>query len=251
MFAAVLLAVVVGAMAQRVAGLGFGLMVSPVLVVLLGPLDGVMIVNACGAVSSVLILSRVWRQVDWRRYAGLIVPALAGIALGALIASRVPAAPLEIGIGLTLIAGLAVSQAAARASLRVDGPGVLAARGFAAGLMNAAAAVGGPAVTAYAVLSGWDQRRFSATLQPFFITTGTTSFLAKVAATGGHAPALEAWQWAGVFACMLAGIGAGEVLARRLAGRTVRVAVIAIAYAGAVLAIVNGASHLAAAGPVG
>ena len=244
MFAAVLLAVVVGAMAQRVAGLGFGLMVSPVLVVLLGPLDGVMVVNACGALSSTLILSRVWRDVDWRRYAGLIVPGLAGIALGAVIASRAPAGPLQIGIGLTLIAGLAMSQLAARASRRVDGPGVIAASGFASGLMNAAAAVGGPAVTAYAVLSSWDQRRFGATLQPFFITTGTTSFLAKVVATGGHTPALESWQWAGVFACMLVGITAGDLLSRRLAGRTVRLAVVVIAYAGAGLAIASGITRL-------
>ena len=244
MFAAVLIAVVVGAAAQRVAGLGFGLIVSPVLVVLLGPLDGVMVVNACGAVSSTLILSRVWRHVDWRRYTGLIVPGLAGIALGALIASRAPAGPLQIGIGLTLIAGLAMSQLAARASRRVDGLGVIAASGFASGLMNAAAAVGGPAVTAYALLSGWEQRRFGATLQPFFITTGTTSFLAKAVATGGHTPALEPWQWAAVLACMLGGIGAGEALARRLAGPTVRRAVIVIAYAGAVLAIANGITRL-------
>lgn len=251
MFAVVLLAVVAGALAQRVAGLGFGLMVSPVLVVLLGPLDGVMVVNACGAASSALILSRVWRHVDWRRYVGLIVPGLGGIALGALIASRVPAAPLEIGIGLTLIAGLSMSQLAARARVRVDGPGVIAVSGFASGLMNATAAVGGPAVTAYAVLSSWDQRRFSATLQPFFITTGTTSLLAKVAATGGHWPALEPWQWAAVLGCMLVGIVAGDLLARRLEGRTVRAAVVAIAYGGAVLAIANGASHLAATGGVG
>ncbi|WP_077489163.1 sulfite exporter TauE/SafE family protein [Sinomonas mesophila] len=244
MFAVVLIAVVVGAMAQRVAGLGFGLMVSPVLVVLLGPLDGVMVVNACGAASSALILSRVWRHVDWPRYVGLIVPGLAGIALGALIASRVPAAPLEIGIGLTLVAGLALSQLAARSSRRFEGLGVMAASGFASGLMNAAAAVGGPAVTAYAVLSSWDQRRFSATLQPFFITTGTTSLLAKVIATGGHTPALEPWQWAAVLACMLAGIAAGELLARRLAGTTVRLAVVVIAYAGAVLAIANGIARL-------
>lgn len=244
MFALVLIAVVAGAVAQRVAGLGFGLVVSPILVVLLGPLDGVMIINACGAASSLLILSRVWRDVDWGRYVGLIVPGLAGIALGAFLASHVPAAPLEIGIGLTLIAGLVVSQLVARARRRVDGLGVMVASGFTSGLMNAAAAVGGPAVTAYAVLSRWDQRRFGATLQPYFITTGTTSLLAKAFATGGHWPSLEAWQWAAVFGCMVVGIVAGDLMARRVAGETVRRAVILIAYAGALLAIANGTTRL-------
>ena len=244
MFALVLLAVVVGAMAQRVAGLGFGLMVSPVLVVLLGPLDGVMIVNACGAASSALILARVWRDVEWGRYVGLIVPGFAGIALGAVLASRVPAAPLEMGIGITLIAALVASQLVARARRRIDGLGVMAGCGFASGLMNAAAAVGGPAVTAYAVLSRWDQRRFSATLQPFFLTTGTTSIVSKAFATGWHWPALEAWQWGAVLACMLAGIAVGDLLAHRLPGHAVRRTVVGIAYAGAVMAIVNGAARL-------
>ncbi|WP_336853048.1 sulfite exporter TauE/SafE family protein [Sinomonas albida] len=248
MFALVLLAVVAGAMAQRVAGLGFGLMVSPILVVLLGPLDGVMIVNACGATSSLLILSRVWRDVEWRRYLGLMVPGFAGIAVGAYLASHVPAAPLEIGIGVLLLVGLLASQLVARARRRLEGPvdglGVMAASGFSSGLMNAAAAVGGPAVTAYAVLSRWDQRRFGATLQPYFITTGTTSLLAKALATGGHWPALELWQWVLVFVCMLIGIVVGDLLARRVAGETVRRFVIGIAYAGAALAIVNGISHL-------
>ncbi|WP_369047024.1 TSUP family transporter [Sinomonas sp. P10A9] len=244
MFALVLIAVVAGAVAQRVAGLGFGLVVSPIFVVLLGPLDGVMIINACGAASSALILSRVWRDVEWGRYVGLIVPGLAGIALGAALASHVAAAPLEIGIGLTLIVGLVVSQLVARARRRVDGLGVMVASGFTSGLMNAAAAVGGPAVTAYAVLSRWDQRRFGATLQPYFITTGTTSLLAKAFATGGHWPSLELWQWAAVFGCMVVGIVAGDLMARRVPGESVRRAVILIAYAGALLAIVNGTTRL-------
>lgn len=244
MFALVLLAVVAGAMAQRVAGLGFGLVVSPILVVLLGPLDGVMVINACGASSSLLILSRVWRDVQWGRYLGLIVPGLVGIALGAFLSGHVPAAPLEIGIGVTLIVALAASQLIALARRRVDGLGVMAASGFTSGFMNAAAAVGGPAVTAYAVLSRWDQRRFSATLQPYFITTGATSLLAKVAATGGHWPSLTPGEWAAVFGCMVMGIVAGDLMARRVDGHVVRRAVVVIAYAGAILAIANGAQRL-------
>jgi uncharacterized membrane protein YfcA len=110
--------------------------------------------------------------------------------------------------------------------------------------MNATAAVGGPAVTAYAVLSRWEQRRFGATLQPYFLSTGTASLLAKATATGGHWPALEVWEWALVLMCMIAGIMIGDIVARRITGETVRHIVIGIAYAGAALAIVNGTAHL-------
>jgi uncharacterized membrane protein YfcA len=50
--APVLVAVFVGAVAQRVTGLGFALVVAPVLVILLGPFDGVMIVNLCSVLSA-------------------------------------------------------------------------------------------------------------------------------------------------------------------------------------------------------
>ena len=65
MFVVVLVAVVAGALAQRLAGLGFGLLVAPVLVVLLGPFDGVMIVSEMAVSPSSFHASRIvmpgWR----------------------------------------------------------------------------------------------------------------------------------------------------------------------------------------------
>jgi uncharacterized membrane protein YfcA len=133
MFALVLIAVVAGALAQRLAGLGFGLLVSPVLVVLLGPFDGVMIINLCGAVSSLLILSRVWRFVDWQRYFRLALAAVAGVLPGAWLASNVPEAPLEICIGVLLFIALLVSQRLTRSSWHARGPVPLVSLGFSSG----------------------------------------------------------------------------------------------------------------------
>ena len=166
MFVLVLIAVIAGALAQRIAGLGFGLLVSPVLVVLLGPFDGVMIINLCGATSSLLILSRVWRHVAWKKYFGLALAALAGVLPGAWLASNVPEAPLEICIGVLLIIALLASQRLTRSSWQASGPVPMASLGFSSGLMNAAAGVGGPAITAYAIATRWEQKSFSATLQP-------------------------------------------------------------------------------------
>lgn len=245
MFALVLIAVVAGALAQRLAGLGFGLLVSPVLVVLLGPFDGVMIINLCGAASSLLILSRVWRHVQWRRYFGLALAAIAGVLPGAWLASNVPEAPLEICIGVLLIIALLASQRLTRSSWRASGPVPLVSLGFSSGLMNAAAGVGGPAITAYAIATRWDQKSFSATLQPYFVTTGLTSLLSKYVMSGGHLPALEGWQWLSILAAMLAGIVAGDLLSGRVKPVSVRRIVVVIAYLGAVSTLTKGVVELA------
>jgi uncharacterized protein len=244
MFALVLIAVVAGALAQRLAGLGFGLLVSPVLVVLLGPFDGVMIINLCGAASSLLILSRVWRHVDWRRYAGLAVSAVTGVVPGAWLASHVPEAPLEICIGVLLIVALLASQRLNRSSWRATGPVPMVSLGFSSGLMNAAAGVGGPAITAYAIATRWDQKSFGATLQPYFITTGLSSLLSKYLFSGGHLPALEGWQWLGILGAMVLGIVAGDLLSGRVRPGAVRRIVVVIAYVGAVSTVTKGVMGL-------
>jgi hypothetical protein len=56
-------AVLVGASAQRVTGLGFSLVASPFMVLLLGPFNGVLVVNACAVVAALAVLSQVWRDV--------------------------------------------------------------------------------------------------------------------------------------------------------------------------------------------
>ncbi len=46
--------------------------------------------------------------------------------------------------------------------------------------MYAAAGIGGPSLSVYAVVSRWEQRAFAATLQPFFLTVGASSLLTKL-----------------------------------------------------------------------
>ncbi|WP_426986915.1 TSUP family transporter [Pseudarthrobacter sp. Y6] len=244
-FALVLIAVVAGALAQRLAGLGFGLLVSPVLVVLLGPFDGVMIINLCGAASSLLILSRVWRHVEWKRYFGLALAALAGVLPGAWLASNVPEATLEICIGVLLIIALLASQRLTRSSWRASGPFPMVSLGFTSGLMNAAAGVGGPAITAYAIATRWEQKSFSATLQPYFVTTGLSSLVSKYVLSGGHVPGLDGWQWLSILAAMVAGIIAGDLLSSKVKPASVRRIVVAIAYIGAVSTLAKGFIELA------
>jgi uncharacterized membrane protein YfcA len=241
---AVAVSVLVGALAQRVTGMGFALVASPALVILLGPFDGVIVVNLCAVVSSLIILPRVWRFVEWRRFTLLVVPALAGTAVGALIAAHVPGAPLQVVIGTLVIVALTVTLLVTRAEHAARGwpPAVIA--GTASGVMNAAAGVGGPALSVYAVATRWSQVGFAATAQPYFVVIGAASLVLKLAQTDWAVPDLEPGAWPWIIAALLVGLGVGELLHRRIPHHAARIAVIVIAYAGGAAALIDGALEL-------
>lgn len=241
----VAVSVLVGAFAQRVTGMGFALIAAPALVVLLGPFDGVIIVNACAVLSSLLILPRVWRFVDWSRFRWLVVPAVVGTGAGAVVASRLPGPVLQLGIGVLVVVALTVSLLVTRTEHVATGRAPAIVTGAASGFMNAAAGVGGPALSIYAVATRWPQAAFAATAQPYFVVIGLSSLLGKLAASGWVLPDVDSAIWPVAIASLLVGLAAGEVLGSRISHAAARTAVIVIAYLGGVAAIVDGAINLA------
>lgn len=239
--AVVALAVMAGAMAQRVSGMGFALVVAPVLVLVVGPVDGVLMVNICGAVSASIILTRVWRHVDWRQYVLLTVPALVALAPGVWIAVRLGGPLLQVAVGGLVVAVLTLSLLVTRGErvLPQLSTGVLC--GAASGFMSATAGVSGPSASIYAVLTRWEQRSFAATIQPFFATLGVLAFTSKAWSLPDGLPDYPWWLWPLIMGCTLVGLTAGEFLSRVVSVRLARLSVIVLAYAGGVVAIVDGA----------
>lgn len=236
----ILLSTFIGAAAQRIAGLGFALLIAPVFALLLGPHQGVLMVNICGVVSSAIIMSRVRRDIDWSMYRWLTVHSLLGSIPGAVAATYLPAAPLSILVGGIVLVALSLSLILQRTPLVVRGNGPKAAAGFLSGLTNAMAGVGGPAVSAYAMLTHWPQRPFAATLQPFFVTIGVVAIATKLVVAPGQAPSFGWPVWAGIGVLILAGIFAGERLQRHIKDDHARLIVIVIAFIGAGSALVKG-----------
>lgn len=242
--AAVAAAMFVGAVAQRLTGMGFALVVSPFLVLLLGPFDGVMLVNLASIVSALIVLVTVWRDVDVRAYGWLAASAIVGVVPGAFLAARVDPAILETTVGAVLITSLTGSLLVARLPITFTGNRPRLVAGFASGLMNAGAGVGGPAVSAYGILSRWPHRPFAATLQPYFATVGLASVIAKLVIAPGSLPDLGPVGWGAAGAALVSGVAVGTIAARYLTVRWARSAVIVIAFAGAAVALVTGLVHL-------
>lgn len=187
------------------------------------------------------------RDVDWRRAGVLALFALVGIVPGAMTLQYVPAAWLEISIGVLIAADLAVSVNLGHVHTR-DRRSLRAMTGSSSGFMNATAGVGGPAVSIYALATNWPHRSFAATMQPYFLFIGLTSLGAKFASGSAEVPALESWVWLLVSAACIAGLILGEMLARIVKPYIARRLHIVVAYIGSVATIARGITQLVGCG---
>ena len=95
--------VILGTVLQRVSGMGVGLVVSPTLALLLGPVAGVLLTNITTTVSAALIAITLWRDIDWRRYLHLAPLIVVGSVPGALLVGAADRSWLEVVIGACLL----------------------------------------------------------------------------------------------------------------------------------------------------
>jgi len=238
-------ATILGGIAQRTSGIGFALVATPLFVLVLGPLESIVVVNLCAAFSATLVTAQVWCSVKWRRYLPLAIGGLLCIPLGVLTATSVDEAILQCIVGAIMIVALVTPLMFRR--LRIDGQpdSVAFLSGGAAGYLNAVAGVGGPALTAFALVTNWDHAEFRATVQPIFVTIGVGSVIAKVLLGGGTYAAPDLLLLAVMAGTTVIGIVVGGLLARVIPSRIARVLVICIALAGGIVILLEGIVDLA------
>lgn len=226
--------VLLGTSLQRTTGVGFALVASPFLVAVLGPFNGVLVVNLFGTIAALIVFLRVFRQVEYARVAWLLIPALIGVVPGAWVAMAAPADLLSIVIGAVIVLALIGSFFAQRSSVFAGRPAAGVA-GMVSGFMNVTAGVGGPAVSAYAIASRWPQSPFAASVQLYFCVLGIASLAAK-----WSLPRLDAVEWIACIVAVALGVVIGEWTSRRVSPAASRRAVIVLAFAGAFLILMKG-----------
>jgi uncharacterized membrane protein YfcA len=233
------LAIYIGAGVQRVSGIGFALIASPLLVLLLGPYEGVVLANLLAGVVAAATLAITWRDVDRRRAWTLVPAGLLGVIPGVLVARALPTDVLQILVGTVILIGMLLVSVSARVRLH-PGATTNVGAGLASGFMAATAGVGGPALTVYAAATGWQQRAFAATAQISFAGQGILSAALK------GLPALSPARAALFIVVIAVGLGTGHLLAGRVPASTARRLVIALAVLGAAGAVVKGVVGLLA-----
>jgi uncharacterized membrane protein YfcA len=228
------LGVLAGALTQRVTGIGFALVCAPLLVLVAGPFEGVVLSNLLALTVSVIVFVTLWRDTQWRKGVLLAIPALATIPFGAWVARTLPPAPLMVIIGLTVILALSVVVLVERARVLRGTTGAVVAGG-ASGFMNVTAGVGGPAIVLYAVSTAWEHRAFVATFQFYSIVVNLASLIAK-----GGLPQVSTAALTVSFGALAVGLGIGELLSRRVDHEMARRLAIALALAGASFTVIKG-----------
>jgi uncharacterized membrane protein YfcA len=238
MLAGLTAAVLVGAVTQRSTGMGFALVAAPFLVLLLGPFQGILVANVCGTVAALLNLTQVYRLVDWRRARWVIPAGVIGVVPGAVAVRTMPSAILAIVVSAVVLAGLAFTVFGQRLTFP-NSPAVAGVGGLASGFMNVTAGVGGPGLVIYGLATNWEHSRFAATAQLHFAVLGGASLAFKAAL-----PSVS-WQgWVAMTAALVVGLAIGNVLAPRINGKQAMRLVVAIAAAGALIALIQAIRQL-------
>jgi uncharacterized membrane protein YfcA len=225
--------------AQRTTGMGFALVAAPLLVLALGPWDGVTVSTVAGSAICATMLWACRGDIQWSRVTRLTIASAVAVLPGTWIALVTPTRWLQLGIGVLLLVGLTVTVVMAPRS-EMDGPGLAWSTGFASGLMGALAGVAGPAMTVYGRLSGLGQTQFVATIQPMFLVMGIVSLAVRWAIKGNLWPtAMSGYLLAACVSAVALGVLAGNALSKVLTDKHARIGTLLIAYLGSLAAVVD------------
>ena len=213
-----------GAVAQGITGMGFGLLCAPILIGLFGAAEGVRQVVLLSLLLNLLFLSREFRLVRPVSALGLLLPALAVTPFLKTVLGRAdPRVLLLVAGGLTVgsagLLALGLRLPWLRGAVGAGAAGVVSAA------MNVAGGLAGPAVALYAVNTSWPPQAVRPTLQCYGALLNTVTLLSL------GFPTLHASQ----LVALLAGSGVGLLAADRMPRTTAQRVVLALAGAGGVM----------------
>jgi uncharacterized membrane protein YfcA len=224
MLAVAVVAVLAGGVAQAVTGMGFSLVAAPALIALLGPRDGVAAVVLLAAMSSVLPLTRGWREVRVKDTSLLLVPTLAATPVFAMLLAGADAALVAVLAGVAVIIGVA-ALAVGRRSAALQTRSAAVGSGIASAGLNVVGGVGGPPIGLYVANAGWAPGETRASLQSFFLVQNLVT-----AAVLGFV--LPPWQ---LVLALAVGTWLGTWMADKVPSATARIGVLGVSAGGGLM----------------
>ena len=157
-------AALVGATVQSATGFGFALVLSPALFAVMEPAEAVTVLLALGAALNMLVLLE-RHDARWSRLPPLILPALPGLAFGAVVLAALSREPLQIGVGLAVIAAALWQLRDRDVAARVPA----AVAGFLSGLLTTSISISGPPLVLWLEAQALSPAEFRATLAAAFL----------------------------------------------------------------------------------
>ena len=225
-------AVLAGALAQSVSGIGFSLVTVPILVAVLGAHEGIRLCLVLSVVVNVVLLLRHRSDVDRRGAALLLVPAALATPVFAIAVRSLPDRPAQAATGLVILLGAALLGFGVR--LRAArGVGGAVGVALVASLTNVVAGVGGPPLALWAANAGWSAERTRATLQAVFLGLNLVAVVSLGLPRTGRSPVLVGLPALGL------GLLLGARLARRVSEPAARRCTLLLAAAGGLAVLVR------------
>ena len=202
------LAALVGAAVQSATGFGFALVLSPALFAVMEPAEAVTVLLALGAALNLLVLLE-RHDARWSRLPPLILPALPGLALGAVVLAALSREPLQIGVGVAVIAAGLWQLRDRAAAARV--PATVA--GFLSGLLTTSISINGPPLVLWLEAQALRPAEFRATLAAAFLALNIAGWVVLGIAGDATADLGELFVLLGI---VLVGHALGVLAFRRL-----------------------------------
>jgi len=230
-FVAVACIVTLGATAQGLIGFGLNLVAAPV-VGLVAPelLPATMVV--VGVPLSATIAFRDREHIDWAGVGWTTVGRLPGTAVGAVVVTLVSVRVLGGVVGAAVMVACLV---ATRSNEHLIGRANSIGAGSASGFMDTVAATGGPPLAL--LYQHRPAPEVRSTLATSFLVGTVLSLTGLVA--GGNVAGWQLAVAAALMPCLALGLGLSHLLAGRLAGRSLRPAILAFATAAGAAALIR------------
>ncbi|MET0615539.1 MAG: sulfite exporter TauE/SafE family protein [Thermoleophilaceae bacterium] len=203
------LAAFVGAFVQSASGMGFALVLSPALFLVMDPEEAVTAVLILGAVLCALVLFES-RRVGTHGLGRLLVPAVPGLAVGLVVLTALSKDALQIGVGVVVVAAALWQLRHGAAALRLSA--VVA--GFAGGVLTTSISVNGPPLALWLESERVPPAVFRATLAAAFLILDVAG-IALIVSREGTDVVDPGWLLP-LVACVLVGYGLGAAGFRRL-----------------------------------
>lgn len=237
---AVMAVIAIGACTQRVSGMGLGLIGGPVLMIMLGPVEGIMVINVLAFLNAAATTMTVREYVDWKKFAQISSVMVIGSIPAAILLSHMDAAPVMVLAGGSILLALAVVTFGKKYVPPMSGTGPAVSAGILGGFTNTLAGIAGPVITVYAQAARWPHQVYAATLQPIFMVGGLVSVLTKLLVGAGEFSHVTWLIWPAGLLGMAIGIPLGVYLSKRIPREVAHKLSLIVAAAGAAYAMIRG-----------
>lgn len=213
----------------------------PLVVLLLGPVEGVLVMMVNSIFISTIMAAGSYRDIEWKRAWKLVIAGIIASPLAVWLVFALEAASLMIVVALAALLSLSTSYITAPLTWLSGRRGLYIA-GSMSGFLHITSGLSGPPLVAYSQREGWPQKSFVATIQIVFLSFNVLTLAWRGLPSADLSPLIIT-----VTATIL-GTMIGAMLQKRIPAVWATRAMIAIAWLGTLAVLVRGVVALVTGG---